>query len=280
VADASAPESPAEEVLHGGNTNVVVRAGDTVRRLTGHWTPAVHSLLAHLERVGFGDAPTVLGIDDQHREILPFVTGEVGLLDSGMPLPPWFAAPQACMAIGDWLRRFHQAQRGFTPDPALPWRLCPGRLLRDGEVVVHHDAAPWNTIRRPDGGLTVIDWDFCAPGDPIDDLACSAWRWVPLWADRAAVVSGHGGALTLPDAAARLAALAEGYGASPDQRLRLLDACAAQMTRHADDVETMARADPAFARLADLSVPRNARRDAAWVKENETALGSALFNVA
>ena len=71
------------------------------------------------------------------------------------------------MAIGDWLRRFHDAQSGFTPDPALPWRMVPGRPLTAGEVVVHHDAAPYNTIRRPDGGLTVIDWDFCAPGDPI-----------------------------------------------------------------------------------------------------------------
>ena len=78
------------------------------------------------------------------------------------------------MAIGDWLRRFHEAQRGFTPAPALGWRTVPGRRLTAGEVLCHHDAAPNNTIRRPDGGLTVIDWDFCAPGDPVQDLAFSA----------------------------------------------------------------------------------------------------------
>ena len=192
-----------EEVLHGGNTNVVVRVGDTVHRQTGHWTPAVHALLAHLESVGFADAPTVLGIDDQGREILPFVIGEVGNFDPGH-LPDWFRTTEACTAIGDWLRRFHDAQRGFTPDPSLPWRMYAGRALRDGEVVVHHDAAPYNSIRRADGGLTVIDWDFCAPGDPIEDLA---WQWVPLWAD-AAVAVGHGGAVSVPESARRLAALA------------------------------------------------------------------------
>jgi len=39
-------ETEAEKVLQGGNTSVVVRAGDTVRRHTGRWTPAIHALLA------------------------------------------------------------------------------------------------------------------------------------------------------------------------------------------------------------------------------------------
>ena len=273
--EARAEETQAEEVLHGGNTNVVVRVGDTVRRQTGHWTPAVHALLAHLKSVGFGDAPTVLGIDDQGREVRPFVTGEVGTFDPGR-LPDWFRTFEACMAIGDWLRRFHHAQRGFKPDPALPWRMVPGRPLTAGEVVVHHDAAPYNTIRRPDGGVTVIDWDFCAPGDPVEDLAFSAWQWIPLWADKGAVAEGHGGAMTVLEAAKKLAALADGYDASADQRSRLVDVCVHQMTKHADDVEAMAVTDHAFARLVDLGIPRNARLDAEWVNDHEAALSAAL----
>jgi hypothetical protein len=269
-------ETPTEELLHGGNTSVVVRVGDTVRRHTGHWTPAVHALLAHLDSVGFSDVPTILGIDDRGREVLSLVTGEVGLLDPGCLLPPWFRTAEACRAIGDWLRRFHDAQRGFIPDPALPWRLYAGRALRPREVLVHHDAAPYNTIRRPDGGLTVIDWDFCAPGDPVEDLAFSAWQWIPLWADKAAVATGHGGAMTAPEAATKLAALADGYDASADQRSHLIDACVHQMTKHADDVEAMAETDPAFARLVELGIPRNARQDAAWVLENQAVLSSAI----
>jgi Phosphotransferase enzyme family len=270
----SAEESQAEEILQGGNTSVVVRVGDTVRRHTGHWTPAVHAVLAHLESVGFGDAPTVLGIDDQGREILPFVIGEVGTYDPG--LPDWFLTAEACIAIGGWLRRFHDAQQGFTPDPSLPWRMYAGRALRHGEVVVHHDAAPYNSIRRADGGLTVIDWDFCAPGDRVEDLAFAAWQWVPLRGDEPSAEEGHGRATTLPEAATRLAALADGYGASPDQRSRLLDACIHQMTKHADDLEVLAVNDPAFARLVDLGRADNARLDAAWVRANEAALTAAV----
>jgi len=276
--DARAEETQVEEVLQGGNTNVVVRVGDTVHRQTGHWTPAVHALLAHLESVGFADAPTVLGIDDQGREILPFVIGEVGTYDPG--LPDWFRTAEACSAIGGWLRRFHDAQQGFTPDPSLPWRMYAGRALRHGEVVVHHDAAPYNTIRRLDGGLTVIDWDFCAPGDPVEDLAFAAWQWVPLRADKAAMEDGHGGAVSVPESAKRLAALAEGYDASADQRSRLLDACVDQMTKHADDLEALAVNDPAFAQLVDLGRADNARLDAAWVRANEAALSAEIRGVA
>ena len=49
-----------EVPLIGGNTSTVVRVGDTVRRNAGPWTPAVHSLLHHLERVGFTGAPRAL----------------------------------------------------------------------------------------------------------------------------------------------------------------------------------------------------------------------------
>jgi len=264
----------AEEILYGGNTNVVVKVGDTVRRQTGHWTPAVHALLAHLSSVGFSDAPTVLGFDEQGREILPFVIGEVGTYDPG--LPDWFLTAEACTAIGDWLRRFHDAQQGFAPDPSLPWRMYAGRPLRRGEVVVHHDVAPYNTIRRVDGGLTVIDWDFCAPGDPVEDLVFAAWQWIPLWAEQSVVLAGHGGGMTVLDAATRLAALADGYGASPDQRSRLLDACIVQMNKHADDLEALAVNDPAVARLVDMGIPHNSRLDARWVRANEEVLSAGL----
>jgi len=275
AAEASIGESQAEEILHGGNTSVVVRVGDTVRRHTGRWTPAVHGLLAHLTSVGFADAPTVQGIDEQGREVLSFVTGEVGSFDPG-GLPDWFRTIEACVAIGDWLRRFHEAQSGFTPDLALPWRMVPGRRLTAGEVVVHHDAAPYNTIRRPDGGLTVIDWDFCAPGDPIEDLAFACWSWAPLWNDRAAVESEFCDG-SVEASAARLGALVGAYGLEPEDRLRLLPAIQAIMYAHAKDLERLAvQGDPAFVKLFDSGVADRARRDAAWVCDNEAVLSAAM----
>ena len=47
-----------------------MRVGDTVRRPTGPWTPAIHALLRHLEHRGFDGAPRLHGIDEQGREIL------------------------------------------------------------------------------------------------------------------------------------------------------------------------------------------------------------------
>ena len=48
--DAGQPE---EMPLWGGNVSTVVRAGNTVRRSSGLWTPAVHAWLRHLEKRGF-----------------------------------------------------------------------------------------------------------------------------------------------------------------------------------------------------------------------------------
>ena len=275
AAEASADDSHDEQILHGGNTSVVVRVGDTVRRQTGHWTPAVHALLAHLQLVGFADAPTVLGIDDQGREILPFVIGEVGNFDPDR-LPDWFRTIDACVAIGGWLRRFHAAQRGFEPDENLPWRLVPGRSLNIGEVVVHHDSAPYNTIRRPSGGLTVIDWDFCAPGDPIEDLAFTCWSWAPLWSDRSAAEREFGDG-SVEASATRLGAVVEAYGPDPKDRSRLLHAIQAIMRAHSDDLEELAaQGEPAFVSLFESGVADNARRDAAWVRQNGAALSAAV----
>ena len=84
-----------EEPLSGGNTTVVVRVGDTVRRPVGRWTPAVHDLLSHLTTVGFSGSPRVLGVDESDREILEFVPGDVGNLSAAKPLPAWFRTPES-----------------------------------------------------------------------------------------------------------------------------------------------------------------------------------------
>ena len=63
------------EVSLGANLNPAVRVGDTVRRRAGPWTPAVHALLRYLEKTDF-EAPRVLGMDEQGREILAYIPGE------------------------------------------------------------------------------------------------------------------------------------------------------------------------------------------------------------
>jgi aminoglycoside phosphotransferase (APT) family kinase protein len=151
-----------------------------------------------------------------------------------------------------------------------------GRPLDAGEVVVHHDVGPYNTIRRPDGGLTVIDWDFCAPGDPMEDLAFVCWSWAPLWNDRAAVDRWFGEA-SAEASATRLGAVVDGYGAGEADRTRLLPAIQAKMHAHADGLEAMAaQGDPASVKLFESGVANGARRDAAWVHRNVARLDAAI----
>ena len=79
-----------EERLEGGNIGGAVRAGNTVRRAAGPWTPAVHALLAHLADKGFTGAPRPLGFDAQGREVLTFLEGEP--VGGRKPRPMWVHA--------------------------------------------------------------------------------------------------------------------------------------------------------------------------------------------
>ena len=73
--------SPAVERLVGstGQPTATIRHGDRVLRPAGPWTPTVHALLRHLERVGFPAAPRVVGdgYDDQGREVLTWLPGRI-----------------------------------------------------------------------------------------------------------------------------------------------------------------------------------------------------------
>ena len=64
--------------LEGGSMTHVVRVGDTVRRSPGRQSAAVQALLRHLHSEGVDGAPRALGFDDQGRETLTFIDGELG----------------------------------------------------------------------------------------------------------------------------------------------------------------------------------------------------------
>jgi hypothetical protein len=70
-------EATREIPLSGGLVTFVVRVGETVRRATGPWSPAVHALLRHLDDNGFDGASRFVGTDHRGREILTFNNGTV-----------------------------------------------------------------------------------------------------------------------------------------------------------------------------------------------------------
>jgi phosphotransferase family enzyme len=160
-----------ETVLEGGDLNVVVRVGDTVRRPVGEHSPAVHALLRHFEAVGFDGAPRFLGIDEQGREILSFVEGDA----ARGPLPP---ADDVLVELGRLLRRAHEAVTSFEPPADAAW-FSGG----EGPLICHRDLFPPNVILRDGKPAALIDWDLAGPAEPLDDVVSAASHWAPLRTD-------------------------------------------------------------------------------------------------
>lgn len=164
-----------EIVLGGGWEASPVRSSDTVRRSMGPWTPAVHALLRHLEAVGFDEAPRVLGVDEQGREVLTYIDGAAGVY----PLPEELWADDVLDQAARLLRRYHDATVGFVPPPDARWQHGTRQPV---EVVCHGDLAPYNCIYRARRIVALIDFDWAGPGPRRWDLAEAAYRFVPLTA--------------------------------------------------------------------------------------------------
>jgi hypothetical protein len=248
-----------EEPLAGGNVGAVVRVGDTVRRETGPWTPAVHALLHHLEAAGFAEAPRVLGIDEQGREILSFVEGE-----SPWPPPPWLWEEDAtAWEAGALARRYHDAVASFVPPRGARWRMAAA----GDELICHNDIGPWNVIFRGTAPVGLIDWDFAGPGTRLSDLGYAAWRFAPLYAPRPGDE-----APAVARSARRLRILCDGYGL--DRRDGLLDAVVTRMQAMHDLL--VGGREPYAERLVADGHHRAALEDAAWVTAHAAALAAEL----
>ncbi len=215
-----------EITLRGGNLRPVVRVGDTVRRHVGAWTPVVHSVLRHLENVGFRGAPRVLGIDERGREILEYIPGTIAW---GLAHRRLLGNRESLKRAGRLLRSYHDAITGFVSPTDAVWQLP--ELERDadrfaderGKLVCHNDATAWNLVCGEDG-WAFIDWDVLCPAPFIWDIAFSAISMVPIAEDAVAL----GWPAEVP-AGARLVAFADGYGLLERDRAQLPEAIVARI---------------------------------------------------
>jgi hypothetical protein len=183
-------EHGGEQPLVGGRwTAGVVRAGDTVRRPASPASRFVARLLTHLAATGFDGCPQHLGWDQHGRDILSFVPGHVPAR--------WqhFGDHQVSQAA-TLLRQHHDATRELASS------------LR-AEVVCHHDPGPNNVVFRDARPVAFIDFDFAAPGRPLEDVGYMAWAWcISSRFDRAPVT----------DQARQVRILADAYGLSRADR--------------------------------------------------------------
>jgi aminoglycoside phosphotransferase (APT) family kinase protein len=193
-----------EVPLEGGSMTRVVRVGDTVRRSAGQQSAAVQALLRHLEAKGVEGAPRALGFDDQGREIVTFIDGELGFVWDDDVLP----------TLGALIRRLHDAAALFDYLPyASSWI---GPIRAPVETICHNDVVPWNTVYRNRMPIALIDWDAAAPGPRAWDLAYAAAAFIPLThpddAFNSAKAGWSGAPTDLTHRTARLHSLMDGYG--------------------------------------------------------------------
>ncbi|MHB8449121.1 MAG: phosphotransferase [Mycobacteriales bacterium] len=233
--------------LDGGNVGGAVRVGNTVRRVSGPWTPAVHAVLSHLARKDFAGSPRAQGFDAEGREILTFLPGET--VGSHKPWPAWVLADATLDHVARWLRSYHEAIADFVPAEDAVWRT--GGRWEPGLIIGHNDAAPYNAVWRDGRVAGFFDWDFAGPVTVEWDLAYAAFSWVPLHAR--SVVAEYG----FQDFAGRprrLRRFLDRYG-WPGELDAFLGVMRARLRAHADGVRDLAASgDPAFARLAEQGV--------------------------
>ncbi|WP_280493276.1 phosphotransferase [Nocardia asiatica] len=239
--------------LRGGVVNDVVRVGDTVRRRPSPRAEFVHELLARFERCGWTGAPRLLGMDDQGREILAYLDGQV-------PIEEHRSAAVGCRAalarVAELVRAFHDLTAGTD-------------LAAGGEVVCHNDLAPKNTVYRDNGDgmrpVAFLDWDLAAPGRRIHDLAHACWQYLDL-----------GPRISdIPATAALLRLMCDAYGTG--ERDELIDTVLWWQDRCRLGIEAAAAAGaPAMTRLRADGVPALIRAAHRWVTEHRAELEAAL----
>ena len=155
--------SDVEIPLAGGRVTSVVRVGNTVRRPPRMNAEFVHALLDHLAAAGFEGSPRFLGSDEQGRDVLSYMEGEV-------PPELGWHDDVVLFAAGRLIRKFHDATVGL---------LARGDAARL-EVICHNDLSPCNFVFQAGIPVALIDFDTAAPGTRRMDLAYAAWGWLDL----------------------------------------------------------------------------------------------------
>jgi hypothetical protein len=192
----------------------VSRKGDVVLRPARPWTPSIHALLKHLERVGFPAAPRLVGsgVGPDGRETLGYIAGQF--------VHPGRWSDEAVIAVGQLLRDLHAATASFVPAADAVWQPWFLREIGVGRVISHGDFAPWNMVTGSGMPVAVIDWEHAGPVDPLTELARVCWLFPQLHDEDVAERCG----LPSPSARTRqVRLLTDAYGASRAQRQGLVE---------------------------------------------------------
>ena len=202
-------------IRSAGHPHAVYRRGDVVIREAGPWTSTIHTLLRHLEDVGFSGSPRVVGsgFDERGRETLQYIEGE--FTQPG----PW--SLEGAAAVGKLVRDLHEATASYVPPADAVWWPWFGRPLGSRQKIIGHcDTAPWNIVAREGMPVALIDWERAGPVDPLVELAEACWLNAKLHDDMVAELEG------LPpfeERAKQLRAMVDAYGLPRSERAAFVD---------------------------------------------------------
>lgn len=238
MATVAPPMGDDEEPLAGALVSEVVRVGATVRRrpypgLDARFGEAV---LQRLAVAAFDAAPRFLGYDGEGRQMLTYVEGNV------RPAP---ATDEELVAVMRVVRRFHD--------------LCDGR-------VCHNDLAPRNTVWTTEGSPVLVDWDLCAPGRPIEDVAHACWQFCALGPSEDVAASAR-----------RVRVAADAYGLAAPERAVLVEEIRTWQQRCADGIEARAAAGhKPWIELVERGAVHDVRASRAWLADHRAAFDAPL----
>ncbi|GAB3444153.1 hypothetical protein GCM10027570_13210 [Streptomonospora sediminis] len=266
---------PAPEPLVGdGVTQGIVRIGDTVRRPTRPFTATIQAYLAHLHSAGFTAAPVPLGTDEQGREVLSYVPGDV----PREPLPAEAADEAVLVALAELIRGLHEAAQGWTPPADAVWGGIPGSETISAEpqeepleLVSHRDYCPGNVVFRGGVPAALIDFDLARPTTRLYDIANALYWWVPLFDPR-----DRAPAFADLDAAHRCAVFADAYGMTAGQRRELVPLAVRMVHRFHLRARAAADRDPVFRRLWEQGTKDRMPRAEAWIAREGPAIAARL----
>ncbi len=273
--DAPARNTCDEVPLASDGVTYVVRVGDTVRRPVRPFTATVQAYLKHLHSRGFNEAPEPLGHDDQGREVLSFMAGEVPL----EPLPEWATEARVLVALARLVRRLHDAAQDWTPPPDAVWGSIPGAqpagvvpLFEVPELVSHQDYCPGNVVFRDGLPAALIDFDLARPTTRVADAVNALYWWVPLLDPL-----NRPPALVDADAAARVRLFADAYGMDPVQRAEAVTVAVRRAANATLTMRAAAEVDPVFRRWWEEGVKDRMPCAEGWIVANaEHILGQLL----
>jgi hypothetical protein len=230
----------------------------------------VLDLLRHLEDNNFGGAPRALGLDDQGREVLTYIDGEVAVglpeADAG-PVKGvhWVWRDDVLVHLGALVRAYHDAAATF----AWVGRQWQVETRQPVETVCHNDLSPWNVVFRAGVPVALIDWESAAPGPRAWDLGYAAWRWVPLWSAERSRAAGL--PTSIQEKARRLGLLLDAYGIEPD--VGILQTGIERMRQYRDHLWKLAAEGSQWeVRLARRGLLDELAVEIAWVNEHAAEL--------